>query len=70
MVEVKDVPTLVPMMTGMPSFRVITPDAAIATTREVVAEDDWIIAVAKTPIINPNIGLCKLAAVRMLPERL
>ena len=69
-VEVKDVPTLVPIMTGIPSLRVITPDATIATTSEVVAEDDWMIAVANTPIINPKIGLCKFALVRMLPDTL
>ena len=67
--EVRDVPTFVPMMTGIPSFKVIRPDAAIATTIEVVAEDDWTMAVEKTPIIRPRMGLCKLAWVRRLPER-
>ena len=69
MVEVRDVPTFVPMMIGIPSLKFIAPDAAIATTKDVVTEDDWIIAVEKTPIIRPRIGLCKLASVRRLPER-
>ena len=68
--EVKDVPTLVPMMTGILSLSVMTPEAAIATTSEVVADYDWMMAVAKTPIINTSIGLCELAWVRILPERL
>ena len=40
MVEVTEVPTLLPMMTGMPSLRVIIPLAAIATITEEVADDD------------------------------
>ena len=40
MVLVTEVPTLLPMMTGMPSLSVIAPLAAIATTIEVVAEED------------------------------
>ena len=40
MVLVTEVPTLLPMMTGMPSLSVMAPLAAIATTIEVVAEED------------------------------
>ena len=41
MVEVTEVPTLLPMMTGIPSLRVIMPLAAMATMTEEVAEEDW-----------------------------
>ena len=69
-VEVKDVPTLVPIMTGIPSLRDITPEAANATTSEVVADDEWMMEVARTPIIKPKIGFCRFALVRMLPDTL
>ena len=42
MVEVTEVPTLLPMMTGMPSLRVMMPLAAMATITEEVADDDLI----------------------------
>ena len=67
--EVRDVPTFVPMMMGIPSLSFMDPDAAIATTKEVVTEDDWMIAVEKTPIMSPRMGLCKLASFKRLPER-
>ena len=37
-----DVPTLLPMMTGIPSLSVMILLAAIATTTEVVADEDYI----------------------------
>ena len=39
-VEVTEVPTLLPMMTGIPSFRVMMPLAAMATITDEVADDD------------------------------
>ena len=42
MVEVKLVPMLVPMMMGMPCLTERVLEATRVTTREVVAEDDWV----------------------------
>ena len=41
MVEVKLVPMLVPMMMGMPCLTESVLEATRVTTREVVAEEDW-----------------------------
>ena len=66
MVDVMLVPTFDPMMTGIPSFSVITPLAAMATTTEVVADEDWMIAVVMTPSIKPRMGLWMLPYARIL----
>ena len=46
------VPTLAPIMIGIPLSSVIDPDATRATTRAVVVELLWIIAVISRPMNN------------------
>ena len=69
MVEVMDVPTFEPMMTGMPSLRVMMPLAAMATTTEVVADDDWMMAVVMIPSIKPRTGFSRFPYAKKLVVR-
>ena len=57
MVLVIVVPTLAPIMMGVAFCKVIDPDATRATTKDVVVELLWSIAVMRRPINNPVNGL-------------
>ena len=51
--EVTVVPTLEPIITPMACLRVIMPELTKPTTMTVVAEEDWITAVAAIPRKKP-----------------
>ena len=67
-VEVIEVPTLAPMMKGMPCLTDIAPEAAIATTIVVVVEEDWINTVDTMPTIKHSSGFSKCHSLKMLPD--
>jgi len=55
-IPVTEVPILAPIIMGIAEVKVSVPAPTKAMIMEVVDEDDWIIAVAKSPIINPIMG--------------
>ena len=59
------VPTLEPMITPMACRRVIMPELTKPTTITVVAEEDWITAVAAIPSKKP-LGMVLLIRARMV----
>lgn len=59
------VPILAPIMTPMDWVRVSRPAFTKLTTMTVVADDDWIRAVIKTPVRTP-VTLLVVMAVRIL----
>ena len=65
---VRLVPMLVPMMTGMPCSTVMDPEATMATTREVVAEEDCTREVARIPRARPRAGLVRWAVANREPS--
>ena len=70
MVLVIVVPTFAPIIIGVALCKVIEPEATSATTRDVVVELLWSIAVTSKPINNAVKGLdvaCKIVSATFFP---
>ena len=67
------VPILAPITMGMAFSKLRIPEPTRPTIIEVVVEEDWIMAVARIPIIRPTRGLDvapKMATAKSLPNNL
>ena len=67
-VDVIDVPTLLPIITGIPSLSVMILLAAIATTTEVVADEDYICQDDEVWSTNVSTFVTWIMAVEMTPS--
>jgi len=73
MMLVMEVPMFAPITIGIALSKDSTPEATRPTTIDVVVDDDWIIAVAKTPITRPTTGFdvaWKIVSAKPLPKSL